>query len=392
MTASATIAAAPAAASRIPQQTLTRSASTSSLTAKPHLVTAPCTRCGHAEPIKSLLSIVDSSPHYLENHGRAAAAAATGASETLYQSFASLEATLQRHGADLHRLSLLAPPVSREPSIRSVRADDAERPPLGNPLVHDVEDLKQLTAGVTRLLRTLHEKVLRMDRDEKLLRAERDALAAERRALGRERENIDQLRDMLVVGGVGADPAGPPLSPVASRFDADRGKSLDMAPDEFRFKSLPMSRALSFATDDEPVAVWSDEKEALLAQLEERLKKANRNWSDKQEDVLPQVSGADRARGAAQADVRQVERLREERRKAKKHFGRSTIRIDTDPYMSGTESPRRRVASFGLSRKGSASGRSSRRGSDGEEGAREKGGNRLMRFFAKKERDGVTSP
>ena len=155
MTASTTIAAAPAAASRIPQQTLTRSASASSLTAKPHLVTAPCTRCGHAEPIKSLLSIVDSSPHYLENHGRAAAAAATGASETLYQSFASLEATLQRHGADLHRLSLLAPPASREPSIRSVRADDAERP-LGNPLVHDVEDLKQLTAGVTRLLRGKH--------------------------------------------------------------------------------------------------------------------------------------------------------------------------------------------------------------------------------------------
>lgn len=73
--------------------------------------------------------------------------------------------------------------------------------------------------------------------------------------------------------------------------------------------------------------------------------------------------------------------MREERRKAKK-FGRSFL---NEFHGSGIESPRRRVPSFVLNRKASASGRSSRRGSDGEEAAKEKGGNRLMRFFSKKD-------
>lgn len=212
----------------------------------------------------------------------------------LYQSFDSLESSLQRHGADLQRLSVLMPSISREPSLRSVRMidDDAQsKAPsyMGNPLVHDVEDLKQLTAGVTRLLRTLHEKVLRLDRDEKLLRAEREELAKERGELTKERENIDQLRDMLVVGGLGREGGDGSFSPVASRGVFDRGKSMDLTPEEMSRKSLPMSRALSFATDDDPGVFWSEEKEFHLQQLERQLTQANMKWSDEQEDVLPMV-------------------------------------------------------------------------------------------------------
>jgi hypothetical protein len=48
---------------------------------------------------------------------------------------------------------------------------------------------------------------------------------------------------------------------------------------------------MSFATDDynRPEIVWNEEKEQQLTDLEKRLVRANRNWSDEQEDVLPLV-------------------------------------------------------------------------------------------------------
>jgi hypothetical protein len=47
---------------------------------------------------------------------------------------------------------------------------------------------------------------------------------------------------------------------------------------------------MSFATVDySPERVWSEEKERELALLEQRLFRANKNWSDEQEDVLPMV-------------------------------------------------------------------------------------------------------
>jgi hypothetical protein len=66
---------------------------------------------------------------------------------------------------------------------------------------------------------------------------------------------------------------------------------------------MALSRTVSFTTIDySPELIWDEEKERELAELEKRLVLANRNWSPEQEDVLPQV-----------------EQLREERRKAKKH-------------------------------------------------------------------------
>jgi hypothetical protein len=47
---------------------------------------------------------------------------------------------------------------------------------------------------------------------------------------------------------------------------------------------------MSFATVDySPERTWSEEKERELVLLEQRLLRANKNWSDEQEDVLPMV-------------------------------------------------------------------------------------------------------
>ena len=66
-------------------------------------------------------------------------------------------------------------------------------------------------------------------------------------------------------------------------------KSFDITDDS---RTLPLSRAMSFATVDYSSpsrAEWTDEKEQQLAALEKLLVRANRNWSDEQEDVLPMV-------------------------------------------------------------------------------------------------------
>ncbi|KAF8245740.1 hypothetical protein K440DRAFT_633003 [Wilcoxina mikolae CBS 423.85] len=142
-------------------------------------------------------------------------------------------------------------------------------------------------------------------------------------------------------------------------------KSFEIGDDYQDGRSLALSRAMSFATIDynRPEVVWNEEKEQQLTNLEKRLVRANRNWSDEQEDVLPLV-----------------ESLREERRKAKK-------------LAVGEESPRKiRGGSFSfVGRRDSRARRDSggeekkervRRGSAGDENRAKSG---LMRFFSKRE-------
>ena len=174
--------------------------------------------------------------------------------------------------------------------------------------VHDVDDLKQLTAGVTRLLKTLHDRVSRLDAAERQLRSEREALR-------RDREEVSRLRQTLRPAGSDDGPRSRSPesrgSPVRGGFFTPRDrmskvfpclnqrkvgaaltnavKSLDIADDG---RTLPLSRAMSFATVDYSSpsrAEWTDEKEQQLAALERLLVRANRNWSDEQEDVLPMV-------------------------------------------------------------------------------------------------------
>jgi hypothetical protein len=171
----------------------------------PHLITAPCTRCGHAEPIKSLLSVVEKSLLRCQHcHNHPAVLLENSPDEnhedvvdSLHRTFADLENTLRRHGAELERLSQMYPTFgSREPSLRSVATvastsvEEKRCYGGGHPIVHDVEDLKQFTSGVTRLMRTLHGQVSRLERQEKALRAEREEVAREREELARLREGF----------------------------------------------------------------------------------------------------------------------------------------------------------------------------------------------------------
>lgn len=256
----------------------------------PSLVTAPCSRCGHAEPIRSLLSVVERTVVRCQTCSSAdAARAPSGAdldrgrssvSEALHRSFADLESTLHRHGADLDRLSLLprlAPSKLTEivdgdgdgdgsacenghhhqqqqqqlVLARRSNRDDSEHAAGagivvphhhhhhrqlhlqshsasnshnsnshgrsngagssssgcvcgvagglgagsgGGLPVHDVDDLKQLTAGVTRLLKTLHDRISRLDAAERQLQSEREALR-------RDREEVSRLRQTLRAAG-----------------------------------------------------------------------------------------------------------------------------------------------------------------------------------------------
>lgn len=168
------------------------------------LITAPCTRCGHAEPIRSLLAVVEktlircstcTTPASGSIAGEITAIPAlstmSSASESLQQTFIDLQATLARHGAGLEKLEL--PQAAANTAVGKVRE------PSKHPIVHDLEDLRQFTSAVTRLMRTLHEKSSRLDAEERALRAEREEVAIERAELARLRETLEDD-----VGGDGA--------------------------------------------------------------------------------------------------------------------------------------------------------------------------------------------
>ncbi|KAI5777228.1 hypothetical protein EDC01DRAFT_679184 [Geopyxis carbonaria] len=201
-------------------------------------------------------------------------------SARLHESFTSLEQTLRKHGADLHAIDLLLPThPSRAPSTRSLCGDNASELSIDAPhtLLHDTEDVKRLTAGVTRLLKTLHDKVTAVEEAERRLRQEREDLAAQRR-----RSTSPRGIQIATPGRGSQDAAGP----------------------------SPLTRAISF---NDPDNAWTPDKEEQLKTLEKRLRNANKKWSDEQEDVLELI-----------------DTLQEERRRAKKaaRGSRDSISID----------------------------------------------------------------
>jgi len=165
------------------------------------LITAPCTRCGHAEPIKSLLAVVEktilrcsacTTPASDSHFGEITSTPApTSVSESLQRTFTDLQATLARHGAGLEKLEL--------PQAAASSAVGKAREPGAHPIVHDLDDLRQFTSAVTRLMRTLHEKSSRLDAEERALRAEREEVARERAELAEIRETSEDN-----IGGDGA--------------------------------------------------------------------------------------------------------------------------------------------------------------------------------------------
>jgi len=227
----------------------------------------------------------------------------------------------------------------------------------GHPLVHDIEDLKQLTAGVTRLLKTLNDKVTRLELDEKMVRVEREELKKERNEVKRWKEELEGQRE----GGPEfvrfSDGAFSPWAGASLNSRKGRSKSID-------FEGSELSRAVSFATiDSNSDSTWTEDKEAQLQALEHRLARANKNWSDEQEDVL-----------------QLVEPLREERRRAKKYARRGLTKLDSDSITS-PESPHKKSRgsfSFMSGRRSSMSSLNSHRG-PASDGARQ--GSKIMRFF-----------
>lgn len=367
-TATATLTTLPRIPSRGSLSSLVSFSCTAEKRNSHHLVTAPCTRCGHVEPIKSLLSVVEKSllrcphchahPALLEN--RPGENTAEDVLESLHRALADVELTLRRHGAELERFSQMYPssssPESREPSLRSVatvagNVDEKRVSGHHHPLVHDAEDLKQFTSGVTRLMRTLHVQVSRLEREEKALRAERSEVAKEREEIARLKEALqEELKEEGTV----------------TRGRKER--SIDFSDD------LRLDATMSFDTVDycpSPERVWTEEKERELARLEEQLLRANKNWSPEQEDVLPMV-----------------ERLREERRKAKKRLSRQgSLKVSTpEPAAPLPAKKRSSFSTFSMGRRDSKELKAGpRRGSAGDAGAG--GGVRLLRFFSgRKER------
>jgi len=185
------------------------------------LITAPCPRCGHAEPVRSLLAAVEktascystcttpasasatasaSNPSTTLASSCSAASVSPGAYETLHRTFVDLEATLARHGAALLELSQAATATSV--FTATTAAVEKVREPCSHPIVHDLEDLRQYISAVTRLLRTLHEQSSRLDAEARAQRAEREDFA-------RRCAEFDKLREETLADDVGRDGAVP---------------------------------------------------------------------------------------------------------------------------------------------------------------------------------------
>ncbi|KAI5819149.1 hypothetical protein BZA77DRAFT_178281 [Pyronema omphalodes] len=291
-----------------------------------NLITAPCTRCGHHEEIKSILRVVakpttvddnDAVETPVENHN-------------LDSTLSALNAILRRHGEDLNAITLIK---------QSVPQDVAP----GNHLVYDPEDLKHLTSGVTRLMCTLHDQVTRLDIAEREMKQKAEKLEEEKRKFEEETREFRRLT-------------------MLSQRERKSGQSFD-SDDE---KRPHLTSRLSFYE----AVVWDDEKEAQLQAAEKKLSWANRNWSPEQEDVLPMV-----------------EALREEKRRAKKY---SALLLSTSPSAPKTRRSfsMSKASKKDLKLRKSTSAvvevgdkDRKRRGSEGDE---EKKGNSFLRFFGRK--------
>lgn len=212
---------------------------------------------------------------------------------------------LQIHCQNLHQIRLMnpSPAPSRRESIcltesgaaivnssisNKVRGQDFQS---GHPLICDIGDLMNLSNANFRLLKTLQDKVNKVDSTEKLLRAEREAIERERGQLKQMNTEAERERVRLMAGGLKWDDY---------KMSGARNNSVQGSRN-VSGRATPEGNWDEEAEDSSFDEEWTEEKEQELKLLESKLKKANRQWSDKQEEVLGPL-----------------ERLREERRQAKK--------------------------------------------------------------------------
>ncbi|PWW72320.1 hypothetical protein C7212DRAFT_348227 [Tuber magnatum] len=202
-----------------------------------------------------------------------------------------------------HRNEIPSPPgpasgpsSSPEPQFKSAGVGFQS----GHPLIRDFGDLVNLSQANIRLLKTLQDRVNKVDAVEKLLKAEREALDRERENIMQMRAETDKERLRLMDRGLCWRSYGA-QSPVAM----SRGDSAGTAVDEW------------LKGEDGDAAVyeeWSEEKEQQMLMLEERLRKAQMGWSDEQEEILGPL-----------------EKLREEKRqgaKARRLERQTSIKFD----------------------------------------------------------------
>ncbi|KAL0632686.1 hypothetical protein Q9L58_008445 [Maublancomyces gigas] len=211
---------------------------------------------------------------------------------------------LQTHCRDLHQLRLASPSPSssRRGSLESLESSKAssiaslDEPTAagsvdsgeksqprgrafesGHPLISDLGDLANLSNANFRLLMTLQDKVNKVDSAEKMLRAEREAIEKERALLKKMSAEVEKERVRLMNGGLGWEGYKMDISRTQSALTMMRTRSGGATPDG---TWDDMNEVAIF--DEE----WTEEKEQHLNLLEQKLKKANRQWSDEQEEIL----------------------------------------------------------------------------------------------------------
>lgn len=141
-----------------------------------------------------------------------------------------------------------------------------------------------------------------MDCAEKMLRAEREAIERERGLLKQMSAEVERERVRLMSGGLGWDNYKVCLrESTMSKRKTNHGRQMDLSRTQ---SAVTMMRSRSGGVtpdgtwdDMHEVEIydeeWTEEKEQHLALLEQKLKKANRQWSDEQEEILEPVSCLD---------------------------------------------------------------------------------------------------
>ncbi|KAG0132185.1 hypothetical protein HOY82DRAFT_591151 [Tuber indicum] len=323
----------------------------------------PVSRCPHCLEIikitdieKSNLSLSSGSENGIddaerspmdttERHPLGYGSRADSATKALLKTVLETDKDLRRICQDLHQIHLLnpTPTSSRTPSVQSLfglAQEQAKRPtpPVnssshsmngvilpshrneiasspepqfksaatgfqsGHPLIKDVGDLENLCQANIRLLKTLQDRVNKVDAMEKLLKIEREALGRERENIMQMRAEADRERLRLMDRGLCWRGCGAQSSVAMSR-----GDSAGTTADEW----LRGEDGVAAVYEEE----WSEEKEQQMLMLEERLRKAQMGWSDEQEEILGPL-----------------EKLREEKRhnsKARRLECQTSIKFDS---------------------------------------------------------------
>ncbi|KAL7272937.1 hypothetical protein RUND412_004233 [Rhizina undulata] len=174
---------------------------------------------------------------------------------------------------------------------------------IGSPFINDLGDLENFAFANARLLRTLQDRVNKVELAEKTLRLEREELQREKAEVKQLKEQVEKEKMRLMDKGLRWED-----------YRIDGGCGLPLVQETGRSSPIgasPSPRGSKVAVVDNE---WSYEKEQKLQELEAKLKKANRAWSDEQEEI-----------------VEVLERLREEKRldeKAKKINRQISVRVE----------------------------------------------------------------